>query len=251
MDANLPPHKVKPLYDVGDFDKLLHDFDAVTDMPMALFIDDFLAGYPDPKVVVTMRDFDGWAASLRRTLFAIFASKAWDMLYPFGRKGFGDMRKAGRVSFEKLASNGDFMDHRQLRLDFDAHYEQVRAVVPKHRLLEFRCQDGWEPLCKFLGKDSPTAPFPRTNNATSHTAFVNKMFLFKYVEALLVILVSGGTVAVIVAAIWKHFHLLTECCPSFGQRQTDLNTIHCLLASAPFSLQRGRIPCFSTRKSRL
>ena len=32
----------------------------------------------------------------------------------------------------------------------------MRAVVPTSNLLEFRPQDGWAPLCAFLGKDVPT-----------------------------------------------------------------------------------------------
>ena len=39
----------------------------------------------------------------------------------------------------------------------------VRGLVPKERLLEWTAKDGWEPLCKFLGKDIPDQPFPHTN----------------------------------------------------------------------------------------
>lgn len=46
---------------------------------------------------------------------------------------------------------------------FVQHYDQIRALVPKERLLEYRVQEGWEPLCKFLGKDIPAAEFPRGN----------------------------------------------------------------------------------------
>ncbi len=43
------------------------------------------------------------------------------------------------------------------------HYAQIRKLVPKDRLLEYQVQDGWEPLCKFLGKEVRDAPFPRGN----------------------------------------------------------------------------------------
>ena len=204
MDANLASHTINPPYGRAEFDKLLHGFDAVLDMPMALFVDDFMAAYPDAKVVVTVRDFDSWEASLHRTLFPIFASKAWDMLYPFDWHGFGDMRRSGRQSFVQLAANGEFMDIEQLRLGFEAHHARVRAVVPTERLLEFRSQDGWEPLCKFLGKDIPTMPYPRTNDASSFMAFVNKMFVFKFAEAVFEILLSGGVMAILLAVIWSY-----------------------------------------------
>jgi len=39
----------------------------------------------------------------------------------------------------------------------------VRKLVPKRRLLEFRVQEGWEPLYKFLDRPVPNSPFPMTN----------------------------------------------------------------------------------------
>jgi hypothetical protein len=42
----------------------------------------------------------------------------------------------------------------------------IRGLVPKERLLEWSAEDGWEPLCKFLGKPIPNQPFPRVNAAT-------------------------------------------------------------------------------------
>jgi hypothetical protein len=46
---------------------------------------------------------------------------------------------------------------------YSQHYAQIRKLVPKGRLLEYQVQDGWEPLCKFLGKEVPDVPFPRGN----------------------------------------------------------------------------------------
>lgn len=43
------------------------------------------------------------------------------------------------------------------------HLQEVRALVPSERLLEFNISEGWEPLCKFLGHDIPRAPFPQSN----------------------------------------------------------------------------------------
>lgn len=47
------------------------------------------------------------------------------------------------------------------------HNAHVRKVVPKDRLLEMEISDGWEPLCKFLGKPIPDEPFPRSNDAAA------------------------------------------------------------------------------------
>lgn len=43
------------------------------------------------------------------------------------------------------------------------HCNMIRGLVPKERLLEWKVEDGWEPLCKFLGKPIPDEPFPHVN----------------------------------------------------------------------------------------
>ena len=46
---------------------------------------------------------------------------------------------------------------------YNEHNEEVLRVVPKERLLLFNVKDGWEPLCKFLDKQVPSTPFPKSN----------------------------------------------------------------------------------------
>lgn len=36
-------------------------------------------------------------------------------------------------------------------------------TLPPERLLVFSPQDGWDPLCRFLGVAVPECPFPRVN----------------------------------------------------------------------------------------
>lgn len=43
------------------------------------------------------------------------------------------------------------------------HEAMIKGLVPKERLLEWYIEDGWEPLCKFLGKPVPNVPFPHAN----------------------------------------------------------------------------------------
>ena len=43
------------------------------------------------------------------------------------------------------------------------HIDDVKRAIPKERLLIFESKDGWEPLCKFLGKEVPNSPYPRSN----------------------------------------------------------------------------------------
>ena len=53
------------------------------------------------------------------------------------------------------------------KMIYQEHYELVRRVCPKERLLEFDLKEGWDPLCAFLGKEKPEVPFPRLNERGS------------------------------------------------------------------------------------
>ena len=66
-------------------------------------------------------------------------------------------------------TQGKPYDRAALREGFLAHYQHIRSVVPPSKLLEFRSEDGWGPLCKFLDKDVPEGPYPRSNEG-SYTA---------------------------------------------------------------------------------
>jgi hypothetical protein len=64
------------------------------------------------------------------------------------------------------------------RIDLlEAHNAYIRSVVPKDRLLEMQLSDGWEPLCKFLGKPIPDEPFPRVNDADVSDRVGKQIFL--------------------------------------------------------------------------
>jgi len=61
-------------------------------------------------------------------------------------------------------TDNDINNTEALRRNYLKHYDEVRSKVPKDRLLEFQAQDGWEPLCGFLGKPVPKdEPYPWVN----------------------------------------------------------------------------------------
>ena len=43
---------------------------------------------------------------------------------------------------------------------YNEHIEEVKAIVPRDKLLIFSVDQGWEPLCNFLGVQVPEADFP-------------------------------------------------------------------------------------------
>jgi hypothetical protein len=50
---------------------------------------------------------------------------------------------------------------------YNSRIDEVRAEVPPDRLLIFSVDQGWAPLCDFLGAPQPAVDFPRVNDRVS------------------------------------------------------------------------------------
>ena len=58
--------------------------------------------------------------------------------------------------------------------------EEVKAMVPKEKLLIHNVKDGWEPLCKHLGVPVPDKPYPRTNDTAAVRVMMNRIKYMGY-----------------------------------------------------------------------
>ncbi len=47
---------------------------------------------------------------------------------------------------------------------YHEHVEEIKKAVPPERLLIFKVDQGWEPLCKFLDVEVPKSEFPNVND---------------------------------------------------------------------------------------
>lgn len=90
---------------------------------------------------------------------------------------------------------------------YKRHYEEVREVLKDQpeRLLEFRLDDGWGPLCRFLGKPVPDVPFPKVNEGAEHDEMLKVVYTKFAREAvgLLLAWMSPLVVAWLARRIWK------------------------------------------------
>ena len=69
------------------------------------------------------------------------------------------------ANFNKCAVGNFVPKYPENRVQYyEDWYAHVKRTVPKEQLLEFNVKQGWEPLCKFLGKPVPNKPFPRFND---------------------------------------------------------------------------------------
>lgn len=80
----------------------------------------------------------------------------------------------------------------------------IRGLVPKERLLEWTVEDGWGPLCEFLGKPVPKEdePFPHVNTAAGfdgQEARIGKKYVFGALKNLFILLSVGAAAGAVLA----------------------------------------------------
>ncbi|RSL93289.1 hypothetical protein CEP52_013330 [Fusarium oligoseptatum] len=148
-----------------EFDQLLHSFGAVSsDTPAIAFADDLIAAYPEAKVVLVERDIDKWYESYMHAIIGNMFNPFATLVYHLDR---AYIHPIGKVQKSVVAGWAGIRSRRDAELKardkYRQHYAMVRRLTPPERLLEFKLEDGWDPLCKFLGKEEPKSEFPRLN----------------------------------------------------------------------------------------
>jgi hypothetical protein len=155
-----------------DWDEVFDGYGAAVDAPACFAWRALVQRYPEAKLVLTVRDPESWYASMAKTIFAegylesAVGSPIGAMIQamlpvmmsltgaPPGAPPAGPPPKAAAQAMQA------------------AHDAAVKAAIPADRLLVFRVSEGWDPLCRFLGKPVPEGDFPRVNDAESfHTTF--------------------------------------------------------------------------------
>ena len=127
---------------------ILDQYDALTDIPMALYYADLDKLYPSSKFILTVRQIDDWLDSMRRH-YSRRKIKKWN-------------------SFIRACAYGciGFNAHR-LRIAYEHHIKRVQDYFAgRNDLLVINiCEgDGWDKLCPFLNKPIPDYPFPWKND---------------------------------------------------------------------------------------
>jgi hypothetical protein len=101
--------------------------------------------YPGSRFILTVRDLDDWLDSRRRHVLRNREAKA------AGKYG------GPFLEIEVEAWTSDYRSHeRRVRDYFAARPDDLL-------ILDIAGGDGWRPLCEFLGKPVPDAPFPNRN----------------------------------------------------------------------------------------
>lgn len=137
-------HRGDPQISREDFDQILGHSEAVTDQPCSIFASELIKAYPEAKVILNHRDVEPWYESIT-ALILPQARGFWYHVLPWFQ---ADMYWAVQYTvhcfnmhfYGSLERNGKWV--------YEQHSATIKGSVEPGRLLVWRVQDGWEPLCR-------------------------------------------------------------------------------------------------------
>ncbi len=177
-----------------DWNSVFADYTAAVDNPACCVWRELHAAYPQAKVVLSLhpKGPEAWYESTMDTSY--FTENLWQfkLLTVFVPR----LRMFGNMSHKLIWQRnlrGTMPDKAAAIQRYKDHIEEVKAAISADQLLIFTADQGWSPLCNFLGVPVPRMPFPHVNDRKENKGFIADMTKGAY----LII----GIIALLVAAL--------------------------------------------------
>jgi hypothetical protein len=139
-----------------DWERIYANYTATVDWPGCAFWRELTDAYPDAKVLLTVRDPERWFDSYAATVYKPIAH-GWD------KDPSGSWNEMAQRVIVARSFGGEPHNRDHAIAAFQRHNADVQAAIPGERLLVYRVNEGWDPLCAFLGVPIPREPFPHLN----------------------------------------------------------------------------------------
>ncbi|KAH6884539.1 hypothetical protein B0T10DRAFT_493344 [Thelonectria olida] len=198
----LPTYTGQP-FTRGQWDELFGHCEATTDVA-AVFAPQLIEAYPEAKVLLVIRDFDKWFASVDKgilsNLWSPVAEFSINYVEPVLGSITGISARKQMLGFFEAHSYEEC--HANARKAYDRHHRVIREMVPPERLLEYRMGEGWEPLCEFLDKAVPDVEFPWVNEAAELQRTIMKKVFRNIRGAIKVVTPWVGGAIIVGAGSW-------------------------------------------------
>jgi hypothetical protein len=148
-------------------DRILSDYDAVADLPGCMFAEQLATAYPDAKVILTTRRYEDWEKSMRESIWVLLTWRLFALCRMLGVSQLAPLTRLLHSLFR--VHNGNSYGGIESRRAYEKHYERVRELVGRERLLEIDAdgESGWNELCRFLGREKPNVEYPRLQEDTA------------------------------------------------------------------------------------
>jgi len=212
-DALAAKYDGKGTFGREQWDQLFGHCQAICDWPCVAFAKELIEAYPEAKVLVTTRDVDSWHASTMKTVHWRATEPELKLVAKFDWAA--GMYQPMLSKFWTCFWEGDFEKNGKRR--FKEYYDEIRSLVPKENLLEYKMGEGWKPLCDFLEVPVPEGKkFPRTNDTDGFVDRCRKRNRMQMLNVLFRATVVGGSFAAIVFSATMTFRRF------WGSRGTSL-----------------------------
>lgn len=139
-----------------DWDAYFSGYRSTIDSPSCKVYLQLAERYPAAKVILTVREPNAWFDSYNETVLPMISSSGDGRHFHFLFGAVPPTREAIIAGYER-------------------HNSDVQRSIPADRLLVYDVQEGWPPLCRFLGSGIPEASFPRSNPREEFPSLLDQM----------------------------------------------------------------------------
>jgi hypothetical protein len=152
------------------WDEIFDGFNSTVDWPGGHFFRELTAAHPDAKVLLSVREPQAWEASFRETIWNMCFGESLVRLLASARAQVDPQWKRYLALVDRMFWTGpvafapEHADASDLIAAMERHNRAVKEAVPGKRLLVWSVEDGWEPLCEFLGLPVPAEALPHLND---------------------------------------------------------------------------------------
>lgn len=178
-----------------DWNEVFEKYTATVDNPGCCVWRELYEAYPDAKVILTLhpRGPEAWYESTMDTIY--FTESMWQFKFlalftPFAKK----MSNMSSKLIWQRSHKGTMEDKDAAIARYHEHIDELKTAIPEDKLLIFSVDQGWEPLCKFLGVEVPKTDFPNVNDRAEIKKTIADITKGAYVFLAIGVLILSGII---------------------------------------------------------
>ena len=139
--------------------KILKPYPAACDVPIFYLWREIYHQWPNAKFILTIRDSNDWYDSVMGSIIHIL-NGTYLSIKPGDEFIFNLCREVLLNHFLKNTLH----DRDTAQRIFENHNFEIENTIPKKQLLVMEIEEGWTPICDFLGLSLPVYEFPNLNS---------------------------------------------------------------------------------------